>query len=103
VLPEWQSWARECPVSRRNALRQLLAAARFSAADKPAVPLLVLAGAADGMVSPRCSQRLAQAWGASFALHPTAGHDLPLDDADWVAREVAAWLRAGSPEAGPER
>jgi len=92
VLADWTAWAQECPVSRRNGLNQLLAAACFAAVEKPAVPLLILAGAADRMVHPRCSQRLARAWGAQFALHPSAGHDLPLDDGDWVAREVRAWL-----------
>lgn len=92
VMPAWDGYARECPVSRRNALRQLLAAARFRAAEKPAIPLLILAGAGDRMVNPRCSQRLARAWDADLMLHPTAGHDLPLDDGDWVAREVRAWL-----------
>jgi hypothetical protein len=24
--------------------------------------------------------------------HPTAGHDLPLDDPDWVIGEIAQWL-----------
>jgi len=53
------------------------------------------------MVHPRCSQRLARAWGAQFALHPSAGHDLPLDDGDWVAREVKSWLaRAGRKKTG---
>lgn len=92
VLPDWTRWARECPVSRRNGLRQLLAATRFRAAGSPAVPLLFLAGAGDRLVDPRCSRTLARAWGADFALHPTAGHDLPLDDGDWVAAEVKAWL-----------
>ncbi|MDD5390938.1 MAG: alpha/beta hydrolase [Gallionellaceae bacterium] len=92
VLPDWTAWARECPVSRRNTLRQLLAAARFSAVARPNVPLLILAGERDRMVHPHCSQRLAQAWNADFALHPSAGHDLPLDDGDWVAREVKHWL-----------
>jgi pimeloyl-ACP methyl ester carboxylesterase len=92
VLPAWTAWARECPVSRHNTLRQLLAAARFSAVEKPPVPLLILAGAGDRMVHPNCSQRLARAWGADFALHPSAGHDLTLDDGDWVAREAKAWL-----------
>jgi pimeloyl-ACP methyl ester carboxylesterase len=95
VLPNWRAWLHECPVSRGNALRQLFAAARFSAPEKPAVPLLLLAGAGDRMVDPRCSQRLAEAWNAAFSLHPTAGHDLPLDAGDWVAREVKAWLPAG--------
>jgi pimeloyl-ACP methyl ester carboxylesterase len=92
VLPDWVAYAREYPVSPRNALRQLLAAARFRALEKPDVPLLILAAKADRMVSPRCSQRLARAWGAQFVLHPDAGHDLPLDDGEWVAREVKDWL-----------
>jgi len=101
VLPAWTAWGRECPVSRGNTLRQLLAAARFSAVKKPAVPLLILAGAGDRMVHPSCSQRLARAWGADFALHPSAGHDLTLDDGDWVAREVKAWLaHAGRKKTG---
>lgn len=91
LLPDWTAWARECPVSRRDALRQLLAAARFAVVEKPAIPLLLLAGAGDRMVHPHCSLRLAHAWGADFALHPTAGHDLPLDDGDWVARQVRDW------------
>ncbi len=92
VLPGWLAYARECPVSRRNTLRQLLAAARFSMPDRPPVPLLILAGANDRMVDPRCSETLARAWGVDFALHPTAGHDLPLDDGEWVARAVADWI-----------
>lgn len=92
ILPTWTGYARECPVSRRNAVRQLIAAARFSCAEKPVVPLLFLAGAADRMVHPLCSRTVAQAWGADFALHPTAGHDLPLDDGDWVSREVRRWV-----------
>ncbi|MEQ1685810.1 MAG: alpha/beta hydrolase [Burkholderiaceae bacterium] len=95
LLDGWARWRLENPVSRDNALRQLWAAARFrTPRAAPRVPLLVLASAADGLVDPRCSQRLAQAWGAAVRTHPTAGHDLPLDDGVWVAREVAAWLAA---------
>jgi len=97
VLPAWTAYARECPVSTLGALRQLLAAARFSAPQKPAVPLLFLAGAADRMVHPDCSRHLAQAWAADFSLHPAAGHDLALDAGDWVANEVKAWLVRGCP------
>jgi pimeloyl-ACP methyl ester carboxylesterase len=95
LLAQWVRWRSENPVSRANALRQLWAAARFSTPlAAPRVPLLVLVSAADALVDPRCSQRLAQAWGATLQTHPTAGHDLPLDDGAWVAREVAAWLAA---------
>jgi len=94
VLPAWTAYARESPVSRRSALCQLLAAARFRCRERPDVPLLLLAGAGDRLVNPRCSQVLAHAWGADLALHPDAGHDLPLDDSDWVAQAVRRWSRA---------
>lgn len=95
LLAQWATWRRESPVSGANALRQLWAAARFSTPrEAPEVPLLVLVSAADGLVDPRCSQRLARAWDTALRTHPTAGHDLPLDDGAWVAREVAAWAAA---------
>lgn len=94
ILPAWAAYARECPVTRRNALRQLIAAARFRCDVRPAVPLLILAGAGDRLVHPRCSETLAQAWSADFKLHPWAGHDLALDDGDWVAEVVREWLGA---------
>ncbi|KQW96769.1 hydrolase [Massilia sp. Root418] len=94
LLKRWVDYHNEFPVSRMNAVRQLAAAARFRApARQPdGAPLLVLAGARDGLVDPLCSQRLAQAWDADFRLHPEAGHDLPLDDGPWVAQQVAQWL-----------
>lgn len=97
VLEAWTAWARERPVSWRNALRQLLAAARYHApASRPGPPLLLLAGAGDRLVDPRCTQHLAQRWQAPFALHPAAGHDVPLDDGPWVAQQVRDWLARGA-------
>jgi len=94
VLPTWAAYAREYPVSRISALRQLFAAARFTAREKPRVPMLFLAGNGDRMVHPECSRRLARAWQADCFLHPSAGHDLTLDDGDWVAHQVKAWMQA---------
>ena len=80
-------------MTRRNALRQLLAAMRFRAPrHKPEVPLLILASASDRLVDPRCSQRLAAGWHSTLIMHPDAGHDLPLDDARWVATHIHGWL-----------
>ncbi|TFW20611.1 alpha/beta fold hydrolase [Duganella callida] len=93
MLTRWLAYQREYPVTRANALRQLWSAARFRApAARPAVPVLVLSSAGDQLVDPRCSANLAQAWQAPHRVHPTAGHDLPLDDGPWVARQVAGWL-----------
>lgn len=92
VLSEWTGLRRRHPVSRLNALRQLLAAARFVAPDcAPRVPLLVLGSQADALVDVRCSIGLARRWHSDLVLHPAAGHDLPLDDPAWLAARIAEW------------
>ncbi len=93
VLPTWLEIRRERPVSPSNALRQLLAAARFKASgDRPLVPTLVLASQQDDLVAVQCSEALAKHWQCALYVHPSAGHDLPLDDGPWVARQVQQWL-----------
>ena len=100
VIDEWRQWRRENPVSRRNALRQLLAAARYRAPrQRPVDQLLLLAGARDALVDPRCSLQLAKQWDALVAVHPEAGHDLPLDDAAWVLARIGRWLEDAGPAA----
>ncbi|VTU39715.1 acetoin dehydrogenase E2 subunit dihydrolipoyllysine-residue acetyltransferase [Variovorax sp. PBL-H6] len=92
VLDDWTAMREARPVSRSNAVRQVLAAARYRApAQAPSVPLLVLASACDGLVNPNCSRRLARQWGVEMAEHASAGHDLPLDDGAWLAAQVARW------------
>lgn len=92
VLPVWLALHLERPVSRTNALRQLLAAARFRAATGPfTCPTLVLASEQDRLVSVQCSKTLARNGQCSLRLHATAGHDLTLDDGPWVAAQVRKW------------
>ncbi|WP_027800602.1 alpha/beta fold hydrolase [Paraburkholderia dilworthii] len=92
-LESWSMIRRSAPVSRVNALRQLFAAARFTAgAAKPACPLLVLSSRDDRLVDPICSTKLAAAWGAPHREHAWAGHDLPHDDPAWIAEQLRAWL-----------
>lgn len=91
-IAEWAAIRTARPVSRTTAWRQLLAAARFQLPPRPpGLPLLVLCSAQDRLVDPRCSRELATRWQAALAVHPSAGHDLPLDDADWVAARLRAW------------
>lgn len=93
VIEQWLQWRRQNPVSRRNALRQLLAAARYRAPrERPLERLLLLASARDALVDRRCSLQLAAQWNAHIIVHPAAGHDLPLDDAAWVLAQIERWL-----------
>ncbi|MDT8998249.1 alpha/beta hydrolase [Paucibacter sp. APW11] len=95
LLDRWVEVQKKRPVSGRNALRQLLAAARYRASRRrPSAPMLLLCSQADGLVDWRCSQHLSRAWGIPLRLHTSAGHDLPLDDGPWVVNAVLEWLKA---------
>jgi pimeloyl-ACP methyl ester carboxylesterase len=90
----WAVLRDTAPVGAASGLRQLWAAARFRAPDEPPrCPALLLSSAADGLVDPVCSVRIASRWGAAHAVHPWAGHDLPHDDPAWTCRTIVAWLR----------
>lgn len=94
VIDRWVELQRQYPLGVRNTARQLLASMRYRASrTRPGSPMLLLCSKADGLVDWRCSQAISRAWGAPLRLHTQAGHDLPLDDPQWVARAVADWLR----------
>ena len=94
VIERWVELQRQHPLGVRNTARQLLASVRYRASrTRPAAPMLLLCSKADNLVDWRCSQAISRAWGAPLRLHTKAGHDLPLDDPQWVARAVAEWLR----------
>ena len=81
------------PVKRSSVIRQLLAGARFRPRDeKPKAPGLVLYSAKDQMVHPNCSRAIAAKWGFEKEEHPTAGHDLAMDDGKWVIARVVGWI-----------
>ena len=94
LLDEWVGIRLSRPVRALNALRQLIAAARFCAPTSAPALTLLLASGGDGLVSARCSKEIARRWNCTIAMHPTAGHDLPLDEGEWVAREIREWLVA---------
>ncbi len=90
---EWAEHHRARPLRRRNLVRQLLAATRFRAPARIEVPTLVLVGQGDRLAHPNCGRRLAAHYGATLREHPTAGHDLPLDDPEWVAAAVREFVQ----------
>lgn len=92
-LAAWIAIYRSAPVNRGNALRQLWAAATFEAERAaPNCPTLVVASRADRLVHPDCSRALARTWAVTYREHPWAGHDLPHDDAPWLAEAISTWV-----------
>lgn len=93
TVKRWYSIQRQRPVTRMNALRQLTAAARFRPrAKRPLPDALVLASMGDRIVDWRCSQVMADRWQWTLRVHPDAGHDLPLDEAQWVIEQISAHI-----------
>lgn len=93
VINNWVRYANEHPVSKLNALRQLIAASRYKIPrHKPETPILLLRGLGDRLVNPQCSQILANHWELELQSHASAGHDLTLDDAAWVCQKIIEWL-----------
>ncbi|KMQ76574.1 alpha/beta fold hydrolase [Marinobacter subterrani] len=93
LAKQWYSIQRQRPVSSRNAIRQLTAAARYTPAQKrPLADALVLASRGDRIVHWRCSAALEARWQWTLKLHPDAGHDLPLDEPDWIIQQIRNWL-----------
>ncbi|MDG5501453.1 alpha/beta hydrolase [Marinobacter sp. BGYM27] len=89
----WYSIQKQRPVSPANAFRQLSAAARFRpASSRPLPDALLLASKGDRIVDWRCSATLEKRWQWPLRLHPDAGHDLPLDDPEWVVQQLQTYL-----------
>ena len=94
IVHHWVDYAKQYPVSAINGMRQLLAAISFFVPEhQPDVPILVLRSLADHLVDPRCSLSLARHWTLPLATHQTAGHDIPLDDSQWVCEKINLWLQ----------
>lgn len=86
---QWAEIQRLRPISKKNALRQLIAAARYHPIlSKPIPPVLLLAGLGDKLVSPDCSKTISQQYDLPLITHPWAGHDLCIDDGDWVIEQL---------------
>ncbi|MDH4469302.1 MAG: alpha/beta hydrolase [Bacteriovoracaceae bacterium] len=93
VIDHWEMIAKTAPVSTANSLRQLWAGASFwPNKSRPAVPLQIFSSVQDHLVSHQCSERIAKLWDVPIQRHPTAGHDLLLDDPKWCAQNAAAFF-----------
>lgn len=93
IALQWAEIQAERPVKLCNTVRQLKAAASYRPGKhKPDVPLLLLSGRGDRLVAPTCSDAIQIEWQLQLKSHPWAGHDLTLDDSDWVVKHLKDWV-----------
>lgn len=94
ILEQQIKWRRERPVTRATFFRQILASIKYRLpTDRPKAKTVVFSSEGDRLVSPACSVRLAEQLAVTRITHPWAGHDLPLDDPEWLAYKVTEWMK----------
>ena len=76
------------PFQVQNFFRQIYAAAMANFPQKNRSEVILFASEKDRLVSPLCTRKIAQIWDVPVFYHPTAGHDLPIDDPEWILNNM---------------
>lgn len=95
IIKEWIEIQKLRPVKRISFINQIKAALSFSPplTWPESKALLILTGQKDRLCDYRSSLTLHQKWGGDLKIHPTAGHDLPIDDAPWMIKNIKEWIK----------
>lgn len=92
---DWGQLSIERPIHTQTLIRQLAAAARAktpSISPTQSKKILLFRGLKDQMVNPQCTLALQKYWNCERRDHPTAGHDLPLDEPEWLLLQLQDWI-----------
>ena len=93
IIQAWAKIQQQRPINLKNSFRQIIAAASYRPRDvRPKQPVLLLNGQGDRLVAPACSEVIHKKWQLELRRHPSAGHDLTLDDGAWVAFQLKDWV-----------
>lgn len=89
-LPQFIESSEKYPLKISNFLKQIRAAARYQFPPKPPVPVSLIGSFGDRLVSSQCTLDIAKKWGVEPIMHPSAGHDIGVDDPMWLLQQVKA-------------
>ena len=95
IIEKWIEIQNKRPVKRKSFVNQIKAALTFKPETTwpKEIPLLILAAKKDRLCSYKSSEKLHAVWGGDLHIHPTAGHDLPIDDAQWILDKLTQWIK----------
>jgi homoserine acetyltransferase len=88
LIDKWALIAKSMKLKRVNFIKQLIAAASFNLPEKIKIPYFVFASENDRLANVKCSRVLAKHFNSELSIHPTAGHDIPTDDPNWVIENI---------------
>lgn len=88
IIDQLVTFSRNHPVSEWNVFRQLYLAGKIHISQNLNPSIKIIQSIQDRLVDPKCSQKIAEYLQAELIVHPTAGHDIPLDDPEWLAKQL---------------
>lgn len=91
----WLDFAASHPLRWRNVYTQLLAASRYKGPTSAPIERVFFYNATkDRLVNSGCTRRIAKRWSKPLVTHPTAGHDLPVDDPEWLENNIITQIES---------
>jgi pimeloyl-ACP methyl ester carboxylesterase len=85
LIDHWAKLRKEEPVSFKNTLRQIFAAAVYSPPKQaPKTPIIIGRAINDDFVNPSCSKSIAEKWKLPLIETKNGGHDITNDNPEWV-------------------
>ncbi|MGK0367905.1 MAG: pimeloyl-[acyl-carrier protein] methyl ester esterase [Thermoproteota archaeon] len=93
ILKSWISIQKDAQVLRASFYNQIKAALTFTPAlEPPKARILILGAINDRLCHYSCSVELHKYWRGTLRLSPEGGHDLPIDQPDWLIEEMKNWI-----------
>lgn len=82
----------ERPMSFKALIDQIVSGAIYrSKINVFPIPLLVMASIKDHLVNVDCSIKISEKFKADIVYHPWGGHEISMDDPQWVSEEMRSW------------
>lgn len=88
LLPRMAAYSAAHPVDPKNFVRQLMAAARCDFPKVPKVPTVLIGSRGDRLASVENTLKIASDWKISPRIHDWAGHDIAIDDPEWLLQQL---------------
>ncbi len=85
-LERFVNFSKDHRIKRKNFFRQLVLANNIHIGQLK-LPLKVICSEGDRLCSSACSKSIAAELKGALLIHPNAGHDLPLDEPEWLAAQ----------------
>lgn len=90
VVKSLAEYTKKYPVKDTNFFRQMIAGARAEMPISLDVPTKIIASKEDQLASYKNSVVIAEKLHGELVLHETAGHDIAIDDPEWLIRQLCS-------------